>query len=819
MCSNCHAQLDPGTKFCIYCGTKVTNPTYSATTAAFNASGVEVVKNKVQWNIQPGVIAQRISPADFENLDNVTGIIIQQGVTARIYIDGQPVAQLKGGMYDFISRTDIDNLLNEKSCQGLFGNIRKVLNSLVKVITGKKVKEVIEEKQHDNSGIKTYDDVLRRLKPQSNIDVYLISDQPFNVIFGASVNTAGDIEFAPMKVRCRHLTADVALTMEMKITDIDMLLSTFLIHNNIVTCGNVAHYMAPLVKSIVTNQLRDITIDEYGIPTSVSEAISRALITNVRVPGTSINQIREITSSNAAFDRLRAVADELYISEKELEIAIRTNEFQNRLAGVENEKQINKARTALDLHKTLSDINKDKILHEDEVDEFYMLLSRQKKIREATSEHEVRAALNDIARLDMIKDDEMDALRDELLEKKADRSSIVELMILQRAANAEQKRLKIEQTLANDRHILDKANLAHSQELEIEKLKGDLNIDTLVNEHTRHTAINDKLTETELQKIDLGQKKLSDEYSDDRFYSDLKKQRDIADLNISFEERKRRLDVEEMERLNRQNMDMFTMWAEEDERKAQNDHLRKIEEKTVDYGHEISLTQAMNAHQEEQSRIEIEKRRISATMSSDQLIAEQAAKLDAEAQRHLTDAYGNAKVSEAENKMRERQIEDARIREAQMRVDAEARERAIREDNQRFFSHLSSDRDNMLNTMKDIVGTMAGVTNKVNQYSNDNNNLKNRLVDSERHISYREEEIGRLNDRLRHEEDRNDRTYDRVLDHEEKLQNTTVDAIKATHQQLHVDNPQIQTIICPNCKQNVIKAKFCKNCGSELFIK
>ncbi len=825
ICHNCHSELEPGMKFCVQCGTKVIDrnavPMSSETKTAAPVSpssdvhpdmnGIEVVKNKAQWKIQPGVIAQRISPSDFENLDNVTGINIQQGVTAYIYVDGQRVAQLSGGMYNFISQDEIEKLLNERATPGIIGYLKKSYHSLLKAVTGKRVRDVIEEDTRDYR-LRSYEDVVRRLQPKSNIEVYLKTDAPFDVIFGSVTNGDGESVFKPLQIMCHHLTSDVAVALQMQIVNFNAFITAFLVNSNVVSCRQLAEYLTPYVKAILMNKLRNIDIDEYGIPGEVVADIDRMLQSHLSVPGVSIINVREITSFNADFDRLRTVADELYMSEKELEFAIRTNDFRNRLMGVENARKIDEARTALELHKALSEINKDKVLHDDEIDEFYMLLSRQKKIREATNDQEIRAALADIAKLDLMKEDEMDALTSELLTKKSERSAVAEIMMMQSMANVEMKRIKIEEVLANEHHNLDKTKQRNTHELHRNEVLNEIEIDDIKRDHNAKNAIKDVATETEILKAKMDQKRIIDQYDDGRFNTTLDQSKLKAELELELESKRRKMEAEEMERLNRQNMDMFALWAEEDERKAQNEHKRKIEEKVIDLHHEQTMAQTMSAHEQALKDKEIEIRKISAQMSAQQLMAEQASKLDAEAQKHFADALGESKVREAENRLRERQLEEARLREEKLREEAAKREQLWREEQKNIFGQLSAERDAIMNNMMGIMGMMVGVKNKADEYAGENSKLQTRLTDTERYVTLREEEIHRLDDRLRHEQERNDTTYSNVLHHEEKLQNAAIDAINAT-------SPKTEAyVICPSCRQKVKKWKFCSECGDELDI-
>lgn len=63
--------------------------------------GIEVVRGRAIWNIQPGEIARRIKESELEEVEKLKGIIVQEGCTAVIYANGEQVASLSAGAYLF----------------------------------------------------------------------------------------------------------------------------------------------------------------------------------------------------------------------------------------------------------------------------------------------------------------------------------------------------------------------------------------------------------------------------------------------------------------------------------------------------------------------------------------------------------------------------------------------------------------------------------------------------------------------------------------------------------------------------------------------
>ena len=87
-----------------------------------------------------------------------------------------------------------------------------------------------------------------------------------------------------------------------------------------------------------------------------------------------------------------------------------------------NKQTIDQATSEEDLRYALQQINRDKLLHEDEMEQFVLMLNAQKRLREAKSKEEEYEALLDLKKSRLVKDDEMAALEDALLHNKIERA-------------------------------------------------------------------------------------------------------------------------------------------------------------------------------------------------------------------------------------------------------------------------------------------------------------------------------------------------------------------------------------------------------------
>lgn len=68
--------------------------------------GVDVVRGRTIWNIQPGEIARKISERELEEIEKLKGIIVQEGCTAIIFANGELASTLSAGAYLFYKSVD-----------------------------------------------------------------------------------------------------------------------------------------------------------------------------------------------------------------------------------------------------------------------------------------------------------------------------------------------------------------------------------------------------------------------------------------------------------------------------------------------------------------------------------------------------------------------------------------------------------------------------------------------------------------------------------------------------------------------------------------
>lgn len=378
-CPKCGTQVPDNYRFCTECGTDL---------RALNDKAEDPVNvnNKALWEIQPGEIARKISEADFINLNTVSGIIVQPGVTALIYIDGKEAAQINSGIYNFVDDREIKAEMDKKiEFSGITGSISKFWRGVVKAVIGAKV----NEPESINSSKRTAKEIISRLNANSVISVYLKRNSNFPAFFGSVETAEGKKTFIPLKIRTRVLDAQIGVQMFLTVEDFSVFLSQYLLEKKSATFIDVQNDLSVYVRNILQEELYNEDIDDYGITQAAKDRICARLGSIPQyAPGVGFVRIADVSCSNEEFDRFRKLTQELWCSEKELDFLHRTNEFQNRLARENNERIVSDAKNEQELKEGLRTVNRDQLLSDDEFDSFATALALKKIHRNADAEIE-----------------------------------------------------------------------------------------------------------------------------------------------------------------------------------------------------------------------------------------------------------------------------------------------------------------------------------------------------------------------------------------------------------------------------------------------
>lgn len=600
--------------------------------------GVDVVRGRAIWNIQPGQVARLVTEAEFNEVEQLKGVIIQEGCTAVVYVDGELVGTLSGGAYTFPRKSEAEKKADrdeaEKKVQsmerknkesfmdrGLVGTIGIGLSTVRRFFFGNKKGESEQKRQARQQKV---DKILKEKTQVKLIRVYLVSDRVLTLTFGGRQNEDGGIDYVPFNVPTKYVDVEIGVSLQMQVMNVNEFLRNYLADQSSVTTNQIQQMCVMPVQNAVNQMLRNLDYQQDGLPEPVvanlGNRIQQAI--NQQLQGIQCTRILQITDRSADFERFRAVEHELYCSEKELGYLQRTGEFRNRLAAETNKQEIDKATSEEDLRYALQQINRDQLLHDDEMEQFVLLLGAQKRLREAKSQEEEYEALLDIKKSRLVKEDEMASLEDALAQNKIQRDSITEIMRIQHQQSVDDARLKAQWALDDQKqdHDWEREDLQRRRDWGIEDEEQERAWAREEREYTRNW------TRTKDEEEYAWQKRLREE--------DLEWQRQQREHDLARQDKFDDIDI--LER--KGNIAMRNMQA------IKEAELRELEEK---------------------NRVEINRDNNFANMTAEQIRAAQLSHLTGEAQVAMAQAYSK----DGENELLKKQAEEAERRSAKDKED------------------------------------------------------------------------------------------------------------------------------------------------------
>lgn len=591
---------------------------------------IDIVRGKAVWSIGPGQLARRVSESEFAQLDNVKGVVIQEGVTAVISVDGQMVGMLTGGYYEFATQEIKEKAKEkadkeEKEDKETEGFLQKAGNTARRVwrfLTGTKDKEKAEARKKRKERVKKN---IQRITSKSTVNVTLVSTRVFELLFGSITNSNGSVEFVPMTIRAKVIDLEVGVSLQMQITNVNDFLINNLADRNSFTVADAQKLIQPTIENLFSRVLRNLDYQADGLPEELVNVIKNQITktVNERVYGLEVVKVLDITDQSSDFERFRTVERELFASERELGFLQRTGEFRNRLAEETNRQTVDEAKSEEDLRYALSQVNRDGLLHDDEMEAFVQLLNSQKRLREAKTEEQEYEALLDLRKCRLVKDEDV-AILEDLLERKAlERSEITELLRLRVLQNTEEARIKAENALSD-------LNMQHefSQELS----------------SARHAI--------EMTDLEIEAQRKREEYLREQADKDYQLERERRSDDISFTQQQAEFERQQRRAEKMDDVDVL-------ERKAAiaRANMEKMQE------HERKLEEMRK--QTEELRIQTE-----ANMTQEQIAAahiKDMAGLDAAAQAEMARMMGSGKAKEAEM-LREQQEREREMYEKMMQM-------------------------------------------------------------------------------------------------------------------------------------------------------
>lgn len=804
-----------------------------AVNAAPTTDAAAIVRNKAIWKLQQGELARHIAPDEWQYVaEHLSGIVIEEGTSAIIYVDGQEVAQLGSGMYVFDDKhaqaAEIEAQNRENEHKGFLSRLR---DNLYRFFTGHKREESTSER---NARRRRVQDIMARLKKDTIIDVYLKSDRIFPAIFGQQHLADSADGYQPYVMQSRYLDVKVGVSMQMQIGDFKEFITNFMAGYKTVRISDVVKSLDGAVYSILKFRLRDVEISERGLDEYTFNAIKSHLMTNLPnlLHGVNIVDILDIATTNDQLARFRQVEEQLYCTEREYSFLQRTNEFRNRIAAEENDQKIREASSEQELRNRLDELNKDKLLHEDEMEQFVSLLMNQKAIREATNHADLDRAMTEIQRNRLITREEFDAFQEDFNNRRFERNQVSEQLrakslmatalaklevdkilnianiqnaeaiseaefeVFKKGKGREAEGWDLETTIYGRQYVYENQKLLAELDLKrkqnafsIEEAKHQSQLNAIGRDETRQDVA------LEHEQILAGHK-VASTIRDDEYEHSVRVTKD----NLGFEETKINMSLNAQAR----QTDIHLTHAERMSKIAMQ-NMQAMQEA------ELNMLKEKHAHEEKVTTIEadVTKTQIAAEkeMNADQLMAKNIGTMDAAAQAKFAESFSHLNEAELLKQNAEQQKE---LYEKMIKM-AEANNINVKDIYTQNAAQQTAMMSAMLNAFKDMnISATSGQQNVVNSMLGVMQNFANTRINDAKDI--KEEYRGQMH----HEEERVDKNTEQSLNYTTRVkmsENMPHYTAGGTSVNVNVGNKRN----CPNCGQLLDDTmNICPICGTEV---
>ena len=731
--------------------------------------GVSIISGKAVWSLGPGQIARRVTEREMADCGAVKGVVVQDGVTAAVFSDGKLVQTLDGGIYRFSNETvrvpgkpaliktpqgEEKPTVEEKQ-----STEEKKRGFLSRLFGAKKETKPVEAASKPVVNKPTPKPAVTPQRNTSVVVIYLISNRVFEESFGS----AGSAGYEPFEVTAAGTPLKVGASMQMRVTDFETFRRQYLVDSNEVSVETLRRLMTPWVKQILEHAFGSMQIADGQLTAAQQDSLKQTLgaMLQNRLFGLSIINIFDLSTRDEDFELLRDQHRQLMLAEREGEVQMRQNEFRNRLTDYEmqqeaerltkeNDASLTREKEYARFETALAELNRDKLLTEDELKQFMAQHEMEMRLADATrnADEKIRAyesekILNELADKKLIDDDERKVLAEriangqfergqlnDILRHKALVSTTLEKLRLDtdlamqqakasheldlNAMRQETERTDLESILYGKRYAIDRQQTVDSLELNSIKLDADLETRRKEDAYAEEKYLRDKTHDhDEWAEKFMREGKEMDRSRENR--------RAEADLDFDIRSRDEEHDFEMGRKRDEHDFDMTTRKAEFDfdldDRRQDKDvertaKLTDVEQAAADRQHARDME--MRRQQQEELRMKgniamenmkamMEAKRaakkdeldaatdhlnIRSQMSAEQLAAEQLRDLDASAQAGFMDALREKSSSAKEAELARREAEMTRQMHEQMMGRADSMHEQNRNDLKEMMAQM-----------------------------------------------------------------------------------------------------------------------------------
>ncbi len=353
-CEKCGNALKPGAKFCGKCGT----PQSQNNSESEDKEITRKDKGYISWEMEPGQIALRITEKTISEYTKAKGIVIPEGYLAMILRGGKLQSMVEAGTYRFDNKIPGEgNIISRIT--GFFSNL----------FHGRK-KKTHDQNESDSN------EISQAIQKGIPIEIIVCRSSDFSLPF-----TFKEVPSSTIKM-------DVGLLISIQVSNLMNLYKRFMIDKTVLGAETFANELSPYIETTIHELISAYKPEKVNINSKLKSSLSQKLkeVFSNKFPYLEFLDIIKIDTAREELERLDRLAEEMYLSEKELEHLIRRNEFMNRLSQEQNSAELQNAANSAEFNQRLAEINKDNLLNEEE------MANLQRDIHERSEDHNIDRA-------------------------------------------------------------------------------------------------------------------------------------------------------------------------------------------------------------------------------------------------------------------------------------------------------------------------------------------------------------------------------------------------------------------------------------------
>lgn len=513
--------------------------------------GVSIISGKAVWSLGPGQIARRVTEREMADCGAVRGVVVQDGVTAAVFSDGKLVQTLDGGIYRFSNETIVrEGKRQTITPQGTAlpapptppePKAEEKKRGFLSRLFGAS-KETPAAPQAAPAPKPVVKPAVTVQRNTSVVAIYLISNRVFEESFGS----AGSVDYVPFEVTASGTPLKVGASMQMRVTDYEIFRRQYLVDSNEVSVETMRRLMTPWVKQILEHAFSTMQVTDGHLTSQQQEHLKQTLgaMLQNRLFGVSIINIFDLVTRDEDFERLSEQQRELAKAERENEFYVRETEFRNRLTDFEmqqeaerlvkeNDASLTREKEHARFEAALAELNRDKLLTEDELKQFVAQHEMEMRLAEAsrnadeqTRRYESEKILNELADKKLIDDDERKVLQERVANGQFERGQLNDLLRHKSLVSNTLEKLRLDTDLA-----LQQAQASH--QLDINAMRQETertDLESIL--YGKRYAIDRQKVKDELElssiklDADLETRRKEDAYAEERYQLDQKHDHD-----------------------------------------------------------------------------------------------------------------------------------------------------------------------------------------------------------------------------------------------------------------------------------------------------